>query len=138
MPIPEVLKRLCQAYPILNYETALELFVSEGLCKKEDGSDKKKSKKATKDPNAPKRGKNPYMFYLAETRASMKEELGEGTSVTDVTKAVSARWNALDESAKSKYVKLAEEDKKRYVEVMKSYVPPGGDDAEEGSVATNV
>lgn len=129
MSIPEVLKRLCDAYPILSYEKALELFVSEGLCKKDDVSGKKKSKKAKKDPSAPKRPKNPYMFYLGDTRASVKEELGTEASVTDVTKAVALRWNALDDDSKVQYVKMAQDDKTRYEEEMKTYVPPGSETA---------
>jgi hypothetical protein len=120
--VSAILKRLCEEYPILNYEKALELFVNEGYCKAED--DKKSKKKAKKkDPSAPKRPKNPYMFYLADTRATVKEELATEGSVTNVTIEVSKRWNALDDKDKAKYLTMAEEDKKRYETEMKSYVP---------------
>ncbi len=129
--VPMILKRLCEEYPILSYEKALELFVKEGYCKIED--EKKSKKKAKKkDPSAPKRPKNPYMFYLADTRTAVKEELASEGTVTNVTIEVSKRWNALDDKEKSKYLTMAEADKKRYETEMQSYKSDTeGDDVKE-------
>lgn len=59
-------------------------------------------KKKTKDPNAPKRNKNAYMFYTQEIRPKIVEELGpEGSKkITDVTKIVSVRWKQLSPEEK--------------------------------------
>lgn len=65
------------------------------------------------DPNAPKRGKSSYMFWLAENRARLSQP---GMSVVDVTRAAGAEWNAIED--KSKWVKLAADDKERYQRVL--------------------
>uniref|UniRef100_A0A0M3HQR2 HMG box domain-containing protein n=1 Tax=Ascaris lumbricoides TaxID=6252 RepID=A0A0M3HQR2_ASCLU len=76
----------------------------------------KKQKRAKKDPNAPKRGRSSYMFWLAENRARLTQP---GMSVVDVTRAAGAEWNTIED--KSKWEKLAAEDKKRYEKELVAY-----------------
>lgn len=70
----------------------------------------KKNKK--KDPQAPKKPMNSFMFYCNEVRKT-------GTTVTQAGE----NWKTLSEKEKAKYVKKSEKDKERYEEEMKSYVP---------------
>uniref|UniRef100_A0A914DK96 HMG box domain-containing protein n=1 Tax=Acrobeloides nanus TaxID=290746 RepID=A0A914DK96_9BILA len=70
---------------------------------------KTKKVKKVKDPNAPKRAKTAYMIWLAENRARLTKP---GMGVTDVTKAAGVEWGKLKD--KSRWEKLAGEDKKRY------------------------
>ncbi|VDK18764.1 unnamed protein product [Anisakis simplex] len=69
-----------------------------------------------KDPNAPKRGKSAYIFWLSDNRARFTKP---GVSVVEVTKAAAVEWNVLKD--KSKWEKMAAEDKKRYVKELASY-----------------
>ncbi|VDK27783.1 unnamed protein product [Gongylonema pulchrum] len=62
-----------------------------------------------KDPNAPKRAKSAYMFWLAENRARLTKP---GMSVVDVTKAAGVEWKKVKD--KTKYEKMAAQDKLRY------------------------
>uniref|UniRef100_A0A914P5X3 HMG box domain-containing protein n=1 Tax=Panagrolaimus davidi TaxID=227884 RepID=A0A914P5X3_9BILA len=77
---------------------------------------KTKRGKKDKDPNAPKRGKSGYMIWLAENRARLTKP---GMGVTDVTKAAGVEWGQIKD--KTKWDKLAAEDKKRYEKEMAAY-----------------
>ena len=83
----------------------------------------KKSKKAV-DPDRPKRGRNPYMVYLAEHRETIKSELGDEAKGKDVTKEAGVRWRAMSDEEKASYVEQSEIEKKRYEEAMLEYQPP--------------
>ena len=97
--------------------------------------------KKLKDPNAPKRGKSAYLFFCAEWRAQVKEDLGDEAKATEVTSELGVRWNALkakteedDKKAQkemAKYVKQAQEDKERYTEEMSDYTPPSDEELAE-------
>jgi hypothetical protein len=55
----------------------------------------------------PKRGKNAFMYFLDEHRASVKAQLTEAkqdAGVTDVTKKVSEMWKALTDAEKAPFV----------------------------------
>lgn len=84
-----------------------------------------KSKK--KDPNAPKKNLNSYMFYTREVR----EEVASANptlKVNEVAKIIGEQWRKLSEEAKQPYVDLAAKDKIRYDKELKAYqnpTPPG-------------
>uniref|UniRef100_A0A915AIB8 HMG box domain-containing protein n=1 Tax=Parascaris univalens TaxID=6257 RepID=A0A915AIB8_PARUN len=80
----------------------------------------KKHKRQKKDPNAPKRAKSAYMFWLAENRARLSKP---GLSVVDVTRAAGAEWGTVKD--KSKWEKMAAEDKKRYEKESAKYKSGG-------------
>ncbi|VDO41603.1 unnamed protein product [Onchocerca flexuosa] len=61
------------------------------------------------DPNAPKRAKSAYMFWLSENRSRIAKP---GMSVIDVSKAAGIEWGKIKD--KSKYEKMASQDKQRY------------------------
>uniref|UniRef100_A0A914YY76 HMG box domain-containing protein n=1 Tax=Panagrolaimus superbus TaxID=310955 RepID=A0A914YY76_9BILA len=77
---------------------------------------KKTAKRGNKDPNAPKRGKSAYFIWLAENRARLTKP---GMGVTDVAKAAGVEWGQIGD--KTKWEKLAAEDKKRYEREMAAY-----------------
>jgi hypothetical protein len=93
-----------------------------------------------KDPNAPKKGSSAYLMFCNEVRDSIKKE-NPDLKATEITKKMGAMWLELKEKAgkddkKAKkqmesYVKKASDDKVRYEDQMKTYVPPEGTDAEE-------
>jgi hypothetical protein len=90
--------------------------------------EKKKAKKSEKDPNKPKRGKSAYIFFCADKRAEVKEELGDGAKATEVTSRLGELWNEFknDEDREDEmkvYTDLAAEDKARYLAEMEDYVP---------------
>ena len=88
-----------------------------------------------KDPNAPKRGKSSYLFFCIDNREQVKNKLGEDAKATDITRELGVLWNKLKNSNKAsdkkkieKYVNAAKEDKSRYEEEKKLYVPPSEDE----------
>jgi hypothetical protein len=81
----------------------------------------KKSKKS-KDPNAPKRAKTSYILFCVSKRDEIKES-NPDMSAKDIIKELGTMWRSLSDDEKTEYVNLANEDKERYEEEMKSYVP---------------
>ena len=101
----------------------------------EELSEKLSSQKKKKDPNAPKRGKSAYMFFCAEYREKVKEELDD-PKPTEVTTELGRQWNELKTDKKKKkelekFQKMAVEDKDRYQEEMAEYVPPSEEEEEK-------
>ncbi|KAE9550165.1 hypothetical protein FO519_006625 [Halicephalobus sp. NKZ332] len=72
--------------------------------------------KKTKDPNAPKRALTAYFLWLNQNRESLKKP---GMTATQVAKAAGEAWRNLTD--KSKWEKMAEEDKKRYEKELAAY-----------------
>lgn len=68
----------------------------------ESNKDGPSKKKKVKDPNAPKKNKNAYMFYTQMMRPKIIEELGpsESKKTTQVTKLIGTRWNQLSNEEK--------------------------------------
>ena len=63
----------------------------------------------------PKRAKSAYLYFCSELRPTVKNDLGEGTKATEVTKELGARWNILkSEDGTAPYDKLAAKDRVRY------------------------
>jgi len=99
-------------------------------------SEKKSSGK--KDPNKPKRGKSAYLFFCADHREKVKEELGDAAKATDVIAELGKRWNELKASTKAsdkkkleKYEKQARDDKERYEMEMAAYTLTPSDENED-------
>jgi hypothetical protein len=87
---------------------------------KEDGG-KKKTKKAKKDPNAPKGALSAFMIFSNETRPKIKSSEPE-LKLTEVSKKIGEMWKALTEAQKKPYVKKAEKDKERYEKEKKAFL----------------
>ena len=81
---------------------------------------KGKAKMINVDANAPKKPLTAYFWYMKERRESLKKE--EPTlSNTGIVSKMSEEWKKLDKEAQSKYIKLAEDDKRRYEIDMREY-----------------
>ena len=79
--------------------------------------------KKHKDPNAPKRGRNAYMIFLSENRATIKAELGDGVKSSEISKEAGKRWGELSDDDKNPYKIKAAEEKKVYTDKMAEYKP---------------
>ena len=71
------------------------------------------------ETNGPKRAKSAYLFFCTEYRPVVKDDLGENAKVTDITKELGSRWNALKSDSSraaelAKYTDAADVDKQRY------------------------
>jgi len=88
----------------------------------EEPKSKKRHKRRKKDPNAPKNPMSAYMFFSADKRAEVKEELGT-TAVTEIAKRLGCIWRTMDETARVPYQGQANEDKLRYEREMSTFVP---------------
>ena len=95
---------------------------------------KAKKESSPKDPNKPKRGKSAYIFYCADVREEVKEDLGD-VKPQEVMRELGVRWRTLNESSKKvdqkkveKYNKMAADDKVRAAEEMENYVPPSDEE----------
>jgi len=87
-------------------------------------------RKVTKDPNAPKRPKNAYMFFQQAVRTEVSEELqeqlGKDFKQPAVAKEVGRRWRELCADDKVKFEEQAAKDKKRYAKEYAAYTPAPG------------
>ncbi len=86
--------------------------------KKKISKSKKMAKKKSKK-TGPKRPKNAYMWFCAEHRKDVKQELVDSgdydkVGVTDVSKELGKRWRELEDDDKEKYTQQAADDKERY------------------------
>ncbi|KAK5940048.1 Non-histone chromosomal protein 6 [Knufia obscura] len=88
------------------------------------------TKRAKKDPNAPKRGLSAYMFFANDQRDTVREE-NPGISFGQVGKVLGDKWKALSEKQRAPYDAKAAADKKRYEEEKAKY--NAAEDEEEGS-----
>ena len=61
-----------------------------------------KSKKTTKDPNAPKRPQTAFFQFMAENRERIIEE-NPGIANTDISKKGGEMWKKLDENKRKEY-----------------------------------
>ncbi len=93
------------------------------------GKTVKKSKKTAKDPNAPKKAKNAYMFFSSEKNAEVKtkfsKEQDDGTlkapKGSEVAKEIGKMWKELSEAEKLPYQEMYTKAKAKYEEEMKVY-----------------
>ncbi len=93
------------------------------------GKTVKKSKKTAKDPNAPKKAKNAYMFFSSEKNAEVKTKLSteqdDGTlkapKGSEVAKEIGKMWKVLSEAEKLPYQEMHSKAKAKYEEEMKVY-----------------
>lgn len=83
----------------------------------------KRKRKATKDPNAPKRSLSAFFFFCAEERPAVRK-IWPDYGVGDVAKELGKRWEVIGD--KTKYETQAAKDKKRYEQEMIVYRESGG------------
>jgi hypothetical protein len=73
----------------------------------------KKARKKKKDPNAPKKPKSAYMWYVKENQASYRAD-HPGVAMTEVMRQLGAQWKALSDAKKKPYQDKFAKDKIRY------------------------
>jgi len=95
---------------------------------------KKGGSKKKKDANAPKRANSAYMFYCNAKRESWKKKNPDAKN-TEVMKGLAGWWSDATEDEKKPFVKMAEDDKKRYEKEKANYTPaePSGDESGDDS-----
>jgi hypothetical protein len=79
----------------------------------------KKTRKV-KDPNAPKRARGSFVFFTADERPKLMEEM-PGISFVDSGSIMGERWRSLSLEEKKKYEDLAAQDKIRFNSEMQHY-----------------
>lgn len=89
-----------------------------------------KSKKAKKDPNAPKKCLSGFMHFSNDHRTKVKEANPEA-SFGEVGRLVGEAWKGLNEKAKAVYTKRAETDKDRYTKELETYTSGATEDPTE-------
>ena len=80
----------------------------------------KGKKKEKRDFNAPKRPVTAFFYFQSERRMALKKESPNLDNKTMVSK-MSLEWNSMNENDKLKYMKKAEEDRKRYEKEKAAY-----------------
>ena len=82
----------------------------------------KKAKRVKKPKDAPKNPRSAYILFCNDERVNVKKDMAE-LNAKEVLKELGRRWKEEDDSTKTKYQDLANNDKKRYEEEMANYVP---------------
>jgi len=88
-----------------------------------DGSSDEKPKrrvKKEKDPNAPKRALNGYMYYSQERRASLKAERPD-LKTKELSVVMGEEWRHMNDEQKRPYSVKGAADKERYAQAKASY-----------------
>lgn len=98
---------------------------------KEKKSPKPKKARKAKDKNAPKKALSAFMFFCNSERSKIRAEQ-PSLSITEVSKILGERWKELSSDDKKPFEEQAKEDKERYSEEMKNYVPPDAGSGDEG------
>lgn len=86
----------------------------------------KKIKKKKKDPNAPKRPKTAYTYFMTAVRSKLVAD-NPNLDFGEIGRLVGQKYKALTAEEKTVYDKQAVEDKERFVNEMKNYTPPDAD-----------
>merc|ERR1719186_2513033 len=94
------------------FDTEMASYHADSTKPSADGK-KIRRKKAVKDPNAPKRNLTAFFFFSNAERVKVKE--------ANPDFGIGERWGDIDPNVKTKYEKLAEEDKKRYEKEKAEY-----------------
>uniref|UniRef100_A0A7S1UZB0 HMG box domain-containing protein n=1 Tax=Grammatophora oceanica TaxID=210454 RepID=A0A7S1UZB0_9STRA len=100
----------------------------DDLSEEEVAPRKRKTKKG-KDPNKPKRNMSAFFLYSQAHRSQVKED-NPDVAFGEIARILSRQYKALTPKEMKKWEKKAEQDKLRYQEEMKHYVPP--DDEDDG------
>lgn len=87
------------------------------------------SKSGTRDSNAPKRNLSAYLLYQNAMRDQFKAD-NPGMTFGQLSKYTSHMYTSLTPQEKGEWNLRAQQDKARFDEEMRSYVPPPGHDAQ--------
>ncbi|ODM95316.1 High mobility group protein DSP1 [Orchesella cincta] len=78
------------------------------------------SRKAAKDPNAPKRATTAFFFFAQVERSKVRAEHPE-YKVTEVSKELGKMWGLMKPEEKEQYEQMAVRDRERYQHELKKY-----------------
>mmetsp|Transcript_4423 Transcript_4423/g.9569 ORF Transcript_4423/g.9569 Transcript_4423/m.9569 type:complete len:373 (-) Transcript_4423:201-1319(-) len=92
------------------------------------------SKKAARDPNAPKRNQSAYLLYQNAMRDTFKLQ-NPGMTFGQLAKYTSAMYAEMPLQEKEAWAQRAEQDKARYLHELSQYVPPPGYDVKGDPIA---
>lgn len=82
--------------------------------------DAPKAKRAKKDPNAPKKPLNAYMFFAQEHRSTVLAS-HPGLRASEVTKKLGEMWKTVSPDDKKRFEEQSANDKIRYQKAMDAY-----------------
>lgn len=90
------------------------------------GSNKKKrdSSSLRKAPQAPKRFKSSYICFFMAKQPEIKNELGDKSTVTEISKRSAEMWRNLPAEDRAHWDDVAAKDKQRYMVEKASYTGP--------------
>lgn len=86
----------------------------------EEHRPRKRNKRPQKDPFAPKRASGAYVFFTNVMRPMVMKQF-PGIKFVEMGRILGERWRALTPDEKSRYEKLAQEDKVRFQREMQQY-----------------
>jgi KaiC/GvpD/RAD55 family RecA-like ATPase len=119
----EVERYMCMAAEDkTRYEEEMKNYVPSA---DEEEKPKEKKSRAKKPADSPKKNKSGYLFFCQEMRPVVKKENPE-MKTNEIMAELGARWKELKENEPEeveRYMNMAAEDKTRYEEEMKNYVP---------------
>jgi len=95
--------------------------MSDDILGSEVSARRKKTKRAPKDPNAPKHPMSAFLFFLSQVRPSYTAKY-PGSKVGIISKMISAAWKELTEQERKIYDDKATADKQRYSREMEEYL----------------
>ena len=82
----------------------------------------------SRDPNAPKRARSAYIFYVEQRRSEISKRLvykeGETVCRPNLTRLFGEEWRDLSKEKKDSFQKLADRDKIRYANEKAEYIRP--------------
>lgn len=86
----------------------------------EGGSTERKSKRAKKDPNAPKRPPSAYLLFSTGRRQSFVDA-NPGMKFTELSKVIGAAWRELSDADREEFESAAAAKKAAYVDALEQY-----------------
>lgn len=85
---------------------------------------KREPSQLRKAPQAPKRFKSSYICFFMAKQQEIKDQLGEGSTVTDVSKRSANMWRNLSAEDRANWDDVAAKDKHRYMREKEAYTGP--------------
>uniref|UniRef100_A0A7S3E0H9 HMG box domain-containing protein n=1 Tax=Chloropicon laureae TaxID=464258 RepID=A0A7S3E0H9_9CHLO len=83
-------------------------------------------KKKERDPNAPKRARTAFNFFLDSFREDYKKDHPDSKGVVDVTRAGSERWKQMTPDEKASFEQMASVAREAYTKAKEEYEAQGG------------
>jgi len=94
------------------------------------------SKKATKDPNAPKRPLSAFFLFSQDERPEIKKK-SPSMSVGDISKEIGNKWKKVSDDTKKRYEQKAAVEKQKYEQRLAEYKKSGGGGSAKGGSSSS-